>query len=225
VATGSAGYPRRYGRDFRADLAATPAPGQSFDTKMARRFRDHASRIACDFDWNRFRTIVDVGGGQGTVLAAILTTHPDLHDHLVDLAPTAARAATQFAAAGITVRVSITTGSFFDPLPTGADAYLLSDILHDWDDERAHQILARCAAAAGPDGTVLLVEPIRGQGAGTEIDLAMLVFFDGRERTIDELTELAAAHHLHLTSTTPVTTDRTILEFTACTVTPPPLDA
>jgi hypothetical protein len=145
VATGSAGYPRRYGRDFWADLlAATPALGQSFDTKMARRFRDHASRIAGDFDWNRFRAIVDVGGGQGTVLAAILTTHPDLHGHLVDLAPTTARAATRFAAAGITDRVSITTGSFFDPLPTGADAYLLSDILHDWDDERAHQILARC---------------------------------------------------------------------------------
>lgn len=213
VATGSAAYPRRYGRDFWADLAATPELGQSFDTKMARRFRDHAPRIARDFDWHRFQTVADIGGGQGTVLSAILTTHPDLQGHLVDLAPTAARAATQFATAGLADRVRITTGSFFDPLPTGADAYILSDILHDWDDEHAHQILARCADAAGPDGTVVLIEPVRGQGAGTELDLSMLIFFGSYERTIDELTELAAAHHLRLATTTPIAPDRTLLEF------------
>lgn len=214
VATGQPGYPRRYGRDFWADLAATPALGQSFDAKMARRFREHAPRIAGAVDWRRFHTVADIGGGQGTVLAAILTAHPELHGHLVDLAPTAARAATQFKTAGLADRVRITTGSFFDPLPTDADAYLLSDIMHDWDDEHAHQILARCADAAGPGGTVLLVEPVRGQGAGTELDLSMLIYFGGYERTIDELTELADAHHLRLTATKPIAPDRTLLEFT-----------
>jgi hypothetical protein len=211
--TGQAAYPQRYGQDFWADLAATPALQRSFDAKMTRRFREHAPKIAHRFDWHRFRTVVDVGGGQGTVLSAVLQAHPTVHGRLVDLAPTAARAAQEFAAAGLSGRASAVAGSFFEPLPEGADAYILSDILHDWDDEHAGKILARCAEAAGSDGVILVIEPVRGQGADTAIDLSMLVFFGGRERSIDELAELAAGHGLELASTTPVTEGRTLLEF------------
>ena len=104
-------------------------------------------------------------------------------------------------------------GSFFDPLPAGADAYLLSDILHDWDDDHARRILAGCRQAAAPNGTVVVIEPVRGQGAGTAMDLFMLMCFGGRERTVDELTALAADSGLELRGSSPVADGRTALEF------------
>ncbi|ATL68971.1 methyltransferase [Nocardia terpenica] len=215
VRTGQAAYPRRYGRDFWSDLADTPALRESFDAKMTRRFQAIAPQIAQRYDWSRFTTIVDVGGGQGAVLSAILQAHPSVRGHLVDLPATAARAATEFAAAGLTDRATVVAGSFFDPLPAGADAYLLSDILHDWDDAHAHEILSRCAQAAGTTGTILIIEAIHGRGSHTAIDLTMLVFFGGRERTLDEFTTLIGAHGLHLKSVSEVADNRTLLEITA----------
>ncbi len=213
VTTGEPAYLRRYGREFWDDLAANPALQQSFDAKMARRFREQAPQIAERYDWNRFRDLVDVGGGQGTVLSAVLTAHPQVRGRLIDLPPTAARAVEEFAAVGLEGRATATAGSFFDPLPAGADAYILSDILHNWDDEHAHTILARCAEAAGPTGAVLVIEPLRGRGADTAIDLSMLVFFGGYERTVEELARLAAGHSLELKAVTPVADGRTLLEF------------
>lgn len=107
----------------------------------------------------------------------------------------------------------MTAGSFFDPLPAGADAYLLSDILHDWDDEHAHRILARCAEAARPGGRVLVIEAVGGIGAQTEWDLVMLVLYGGRERRLGELRELAAAHGLVFDSLSTLTEQRSLLEF------------
>ena len=95
----------------------------------------------------------------------------------------------------------------------GADAYLLSDILHDWDDDHARKILAGCHRAAAPDGTVVVIEPVRGQGADTAIDLFMLMCFAGRERTVDELAALAAECGLELRDSSPVTDGRTAMEF------------
>ncbi len=214
VATGRSGYERHYGRDFWTDLAATPALQSSFDAKMTRRIRIKAEQIARRFDWSRYPRLVDVGGGQGSLLAAILDAHPELHGQLVDLPATATRAADAFATAGLTHRATTTAGSFFDPLPTGADAYILHDILHDWDDQHAHLILGQCAMAAGTSGNILVIEAMRDHNADTGIDLAMMVFFGGRERSQAELTTLAAQHHLTLSSTTQVAVNRTLLEFT-----------
>jgi hypothetical protein len=105
-------------------------------------------------------------------------------------------------------------GSFFDPLPPGADAYLVSDIVHDWDDDHARRILARCHEAAAPDAAVVVIEPVRNQGSETAIDLFMLMCFAGRERTVAELTALAADSGLTLRTTTAVSDGRTALEFT-----------
>ena len=119
----------------------------------------------------------------------------------------------RFAAAGLDDRASAVPGSFFDPLPTGADAYLLSDVLHDWDDEHARTILGGCRQAAAPNGTVVVIEPVRGQGADTAMDLFMLMCFGGRERTVDELAGLAADSGLVLHGAGPVAEGRTALEF------------
>ncbi|WP_181776347.1 methyltransferase [Amycolatopsis pittospori] len=213
VATGQAGYVRRYGRDFWSDLAEHPRLRETFDRQMTQRFSEQIPRLVAGFDWSRFGSVVDVGGGHGSLLAAILTANPAMRGHLVDLAPTAAGAVETFREQHLEDRTEVTGGSFFDPLPTGADAYLLSDILHDWDDENAHRVLARCVEAARPGGRVLLIEAVGGLGARTEGDLVMLVLYGGRERRLDELRDLAAAHGLVFDSVTTLTEQRSLLEF------------
>ncbi len=213
IATGEAGYVRRYGKDFWADLAENPHLRETFDRQMTQRYLTQVPRFVTGFDWSRFGTLVDVGGGHGSLLAAILKANPSMRGHLVDLAPTAAAAEAELREQGLGNRVEVSAGSFFDPLPAGADAYLLSDILHDWDDEQAHRILARCAEAAGAGSRVLVIEAVGGLGAQTEWDLVMLVLYGGRERRLDELRELAAAHGLVFDSVTTLTEERSLLEF------------
>jgi hypothetical protein len=213
VATGEAAYPRRYGQDFWADLAERPRLRESFDRQMSLRFADRIAQVVAGVDWSRFTTVVDVGGGQGTLLAAILTAHPRLRGHLVDVEATAADARETFAAHGLADRVDVTGGSFFDPLPAGGDAYVLFDILHDWADEHAHRILARCAEAAGPTGRILVIEGVLGLRADTQSGLTMLVLYGGRERRLAEFGELGAAHGLVLDSVTALTDERCLLEF------------
>jgi 2,7-dihydroxy-5-methyl-1-naphthoate 7-O-methyltransferase len=212
ITTGTSAYVQRYGREFWADLDLRPELRRSFDAQMNWRFRVQAAQLAERLDWSRFREVLDVGGGDGNVLAAILHAHPDLRGRVLELSPTAT-AATRFARAGLDDRAGVVAGSFFDPLPVGADAYLLCDILHDWDDDHARKILAGCRRAAGPSGAVLVIEPVRGQGVGTAIDLFMLMCFGGRERTVDELAELAADCGLVLHAAGPVADGRTVLEF------------
>jgi 2,7-dihydroxy-5-methyl-1-naphthoate 7-O-methyltransferase len=213
ITTGTPGYVRRYGRDFWADLDADPQLRRSFDAQMNWRFQVQATQIAERFDWSRFSEVLDVGGGDGNVLAAILHAHPGLRGRVLDVPPTATAATRRFAAAGLDGRAGAVSGSFFDPLPVGADAYLLSDILHDWDDDNARTILTGCRRAAAPAGTVVVIEPVRGQGANTGIDLFMLMCFGGRERTVDELAGLAADCGLVPRGATPVADGRTVLEF------------
>jgi len=212
VRTGEAAYPVRYGQDFWADLAARPELRQGFDGWMNRRFATHAPQIARRFDWSRFSRVVDVGGGDGTLLTEILLANPGLHGHVVDLPATADAATRRFAEAGLGDRATATAGSFFDPLPAGADAYVLSDILHNWGDEGARAILAGCAEAAGPDGVVLVIEIMRSPpGPHTAFELSMAVFFGGRERTPAEVAALVPG--LTLAATTKVADNRQLLEF------------
>ncbi|VVJ19452.1 Uncharacterised protein [Amycolatopsis camponoti] len=208
VTTGEPGYDRRYGRDFWGDLAEHPPLRESFDRQMTHRLRADAPQLAAGYDWGRFATVVDVGGGPGTLLAAILAAHPGTRGRLVDVDVSVA--ARTFAAEE---RASVVAGSFFDPLPAGADAYLLCDILHDWDDEHAGRVLARCVEAARPDSRVLVVEAVGGRRGRTDMDLAMLVIFGGRERRVAEFEALAAPHGLVLDAVTDVSEGRSVLEF------------
>jgi hypothetical protein len=213
ITTGEAAYPRRYGQDFWADLAEHPHLRESFDRQMTQRFHEQIPRIVAGFDWSRFATVVDVGGGRGTLLAAVLTAHPGMRGQLVDLEPTAAAAARTFRDHGLDDRVDVFGRSFFEPLPAGADAYVLFDVLHNWDDEHAHRILARCVEAAHPTGRVLVIEAAGGSRGNSEMDLTMLVHYGSRERGIDEFSAFAAPHGLVLDSVTPLTDDRCLLEF------------
>jgi hypothetical protein len=137
ITNGTPAYSHRYGREFWADIGATPKLRRSFDVQMNWRFQVHAPQIAERFDWSRFPEILDVGGGDGTLLAEILRVHPGVRGWVLELSPTTTAAIERFQTAGLGDRGGAVVGSFFDPLPVGADAYVLSDILHDWDDEHA----------------------------------------------------------------------------------------
>jgi SAM-dependent methyltransferase len=156
---------------------------------------------ACD--WSGVRHVVDVGGGTGALLAEVLRADPGIRATLVDLPDTVARGREFLAERGLDGRCDFAGQSFFDPLPAGADVYVLSAVLHDWDDEAATAILRRCAEAAGGTGRVVIVESHGTAGDDpamfAEMNLRMLVLSGGRERRIADYRTLAAAAGLTAT--------------------------
>jgi hypothetical protein len=202
VRTGEAGYPRQFGRDFWPDLAADPARTASFDAQMGSDVAAWAPAVVGAFDWSRCGHVVDVGGGNGTLLAALLTAYPSLRGTVFDQPATVDAAIATLRAAGVGDRADVVAGSFFDEdaIPAGAGAYLLCAVLHDWDDESAAAILRRCAAAAGDAGRVVVVEKTGAEGAepSTAMNLRVLVYFGGRERDVDAIVDLAAPTGLTL---------------------------
>ncbi|MFD1832748.1 methyltransferase [Streptomyces desertarenae] len=194
VRTGRAGFPEQFGTSFWEDLEADPERAASFAARMGADLRIRAEGIVGGFDWGSLGHVVDVGGGDGSLLIALLAEHPRLRGTVVDLPDTAAIARRSLEAAGLADRTDVVPGSFFDPLPAGAGGYLLSSVLHDWDDASAKAILARCAEAAGRGGSVFVVERIGrdGRPLHTAMDLRMLVYYGGKERGVGEIGTLAA---------------------------------
>ncbi|NKZ05151.1 methyltransferase [Actinomadura latina] len=206
VRTGEPAFPRRFGRTFWDDLSADSGRAASFDALMGGRLVQEAPALAAAYPWGDLGRVIDVGGGNGSLLITILRAHEELRGTVVDLAGPVARAEEAIAEAGLGDRADARAGSFFDALPAGAGGYLLSGVLHDWDDEHAARILQRCAEAGGGTGKVLVVEHVANvQGAerDTEGDLRMLCYVRGRERTLDELGELAEPAGLRVGSVTP----------------------
>ncbi|MFG2776689.1 methyltransferase [Streptomyces prunicolor] len=197
VTTGRPAFDALFGRDFWQDLAAEPRRGAAFDELMSTQLRVGADEVARSYPWETVSHLVDVGGGTGLQLAAILGAHPGPRGTLVDLPATTGQAAALLAEAGVAERVTLRPGSFFDPLPAGADVYLLSRVLHDWSDDKAAAIVERCAQAMGDAGKLLIAEPVLDDGAGayprTDVDLRMLVTTGGRERTFADFAALASA--------------------------------
>lgn len=185
-----------------AALGARQNPGTSWEVAQA---------IAAAYDFSRFETVIDVGGGDGTVLAAILDRYPHLGGIVLDqphLMDDARRVAAQY---GVEARTRVVGGDFFKAVPAG-DVYVLKTILHDWDDAPATRILERCREAMSPHGRVLVVElllPERAtQGGGFTGDIMMLVETGGRERTEREYGAVFAAAGLELTEVRPLHSGR-----------------
>lgn len=202
VRTGEAAYPRRYGRPYWEDLAADPERSASFDALMEAQKTGQAPAIAEAYPWGGLGHVVDVGGGNATLLIAILRAHDGLRGTLLDLAGPAANAERAIAEAGLAERADVVAGSFFDVMPAGAGGYILSSVLHNWDDEDATRILRRCRDAAAPSGKVFVVDhfDVADETSG---DLRMLCYFRGRERDMARLGELASAAGLTAGTVTP----------------------
>jgi 2,7-dihydroxy-5-methyl-1-naphthoate 7-O-methyltransferase len=201
VRTGKPAYHEVFGRSFWEDLEAHPEIAASFDALMGP--PGHGTPdpevLVNPAEWESIRTVVDVGGGTGTLLAEILRAHPHVRGTLVDLPRPVARSAETFSAAGVAGRVTAVAQSFFDPLPAGADLYVLKSVLGDWPDRDAAAILKRCAEAARPTGRVVaFTKSTPGQEASPE--LLMMVLVGGRDRSFEEFRAMARGADLEISA-------------------------
>ena len=191
VRTGAPAYHEIFGKPFWEDLDAHPRIAADFDAligPMGHGPPNPEFQIAGG--WDPVTTVVEVGGGTGAMLAEILRTRPHIRGTLVDLPRTVARAAEIFQSAGVADRATTSGQSFFDPLPAGADIYLLRGILNDWPDREAIAILSRCAEAARPTGRVVVLKSVGADGAPKSLSIEM-VLLGGKHRSVAEFRELA----------------------------------
>lgn len=166
------------------------------------------AKIAAHFPFHRFASLLDVGGGQGHVLAEIMQRHPSMRGALFDL-PQTAEIARAYLAGNDLADCKVVAGDFFTSVPPGFDAYFIKSVLHDWDDEASVRILSRCHDAMPAHARVLvvdiLVEPGKPSGHPHRlIDLEMMVSFGGRERTRQDFEKLFTNAGLKLEQITPV---------------------
>ncbi|WP_151483394.1 methyltransferase [Streptomyces albicerus] len=206
VRTGEPAYPLVHGRSLWQDTLEDPELARSYAELMATHTTWAAPEVVAAHPWPEHGHVVDVGGGSGSLLARVLTARPGLRGTLLDLPEAAEEARRALEAKGLGARASVHSGSFFDPLPAGADLYLLTWVLHDWNDDDALRILRRCAAAATPGGgggEILIVENLVTGGRRADVaaamDLRLLVLFGGRERTPRQLDDLITRAGLRVT--------------------------
>jgi hypothetical protein len=216
VRTGETAFERLYGRSYFAYLGEHPEQGKIFDAAMTS-FSSRAMRAMLDaYDLSDVGTLADVGGGLGTNLAAALRRYPAMRGVLFDQPHVVARARPVLEAAGVSDRCAVEGGDFFEAAPSGADAYLLGHILHDWDDARAGLILDTLRRAMPAGARLLLVEHVLpeadGASFGKLLDLLMMVLLGGLERTEAEYRRLFAAHGFRLTRVVPTAGDVSVVE-------------
>jgi hypothetical protein len=186
-----------------------PEHATLFNNMMTEWTASVAPTVAAAYDFSAIQTLVDVGGGHGQMLASILQVHPTLHGVLFDLPYVVAGASPLLETAGVASRCEAIGGDAFTAVPAGYDTYLLSRVIHDWNEERAIALLTRCHQAMPPWGKVLLVERViltdsTPQVLVMESDVQMLVMAGGKERTDAEYRALLNAAGFELTRLIPV---------------------
>lgn len=207
VRTGENAFRHVHGMDSWTYREQHPELSAAFDRAMTTNTRRMNLSLLSAYDFSQFGTIVDVGGGRGALMTAILGKHPTVQGVLFDQPHVVAGATQVFLDAGITSRCQIVGGDFFTEVPAGGDAYLLKFILHDWEDEEATAILRSCRQAIPRHGKLLVIE--REVGAPNTdwdpkfTDLLMLVGPGGRERTLAEYVALFAAAGFQLVAAIP----------------------
>jgi hypothetical protein len=197
-------------------LTQHPEAGAIFDEAMTGLSARSITAVANGYDFSQFGTVVDVGGGHGTLLTAILRTAPQLRSILFDLPNVVAGAQQQFDVAGLAGRCQVITGNFFEQVPSGGDAYILKSIIHDWDDKRSITLLTNCHRAMAPQGKLLLVEAVLPRGNDPFfykwMDLHILVTLGGQERTETEFKALLEAAGFRLARVLPTQSPHSIIE-------------
>jgi hypothetical protein len=196
VKTGEPAPIRLRGTTFFEYLDTNPELAAVFNDAMTSMSAMATDPVLAVFDFSGFRRIVDVGGGHGSLLAAVLQSAPDAHGVLFDLPSVVEGAPPVLDAAGVGDRCTVSAGSFMDAVPEGGDTYLLKTSIHDWDEETALLILRNVRAAMGPQAKLLLMEMVLPQHTssyfGTMLDLEMLAIAGGKERTSSEYSNLLA---------------------------------
>jgi hypothetical protein len=208
VQHGGSAFEHVYGKGLFDYLSQHPEKGADFQRSMLARAHQEAADAISVYDFSPFRRAVDVGGGYGILLSEVLRATPALHGVLFDLPPVVARAAERLGGADLRTRSEIIGGDFFQSVPAGGDLYILSRVIHDWDDAASVRILANCHAAIPEGGTLLLVEAVLPERAcdqpgAIQMDLHMLTLLHGRERTAAEYRTLLAASGFELNRVIP----------------------
>lgn len=208
----------QFGRVFPAPffdwLAQDEQAGNTFHAGMAAQSDAENGRIAGSYDFSRVGTLVDVGGGHGGFLVEVLRNSPNARGVLFDEAHVLA--GHRLGEARITDRSETVAGDFFEEVPSGADAYVLKRILHDWDDDTSVRILSRCREAMPEHGRVLVVDAVIPAGnephPGKDLDMLLMTSLPGKERTAAEFDEVLRAAGLSLTRVIPTSTPLSIVE-------------
>ena len=206
VRTGQPAFPRIFGQSFFAYLASHPGDAAIFNTVMTQGVAWTTPALLAAYDFSRFETLMDVGGGEGALLRDILAATPGLRGVLFDLPGVVAGAPAVLGREA--ARCQIVGGNFFESVPEGADAYLFKGVIHDWPDEEAAKILRNVRRVIRPGGTLLLIEGIADSAARPAglMDLLMLTI-GGRERTEAEFRALLSGADFAITRI--LNTDRT----------------
>jgi SAM-dependent methyltransferase len=186
VMTGRPAFDAVFGCNLFEYLDKTPHMAERFHAAMAEVAAKLAPAVLRAYDFSAVSQLVDVGGGTGALLTAILGAHPRLHGVVYDAPAAVERATRRFAEAGLSDRATAVAGNFFDRVPA-SDAYILRGVIHDWNDDEAIAILTNCRRAVADDGRVLVIEHVIPEGSEPSFsrlqDLDMLVMTGGRERT------------------------------------------
>jgi len=220
VRTGEPAFRKRGITDHFGEIAKDPEGAAIFDAAMANFTRMISVAVAASYDFDRFSTVVDVGGGNGALLRGILKQFPRLQGIVFDQPHVVERAAPAIAASDVADRCRLVGGDFFREVPPGGDAYLLKHVIHDWDDERATTILGACRRVMRPDAKLLIVEGVyppridasadsRGAAAN---DVNMLVNTGGRQRSESEFRDLYDAAGFTLTGIVPTPARVAVIE-------------
>ncbi|MFE0019619.1 methyltransferase [Amycolatopsis sp. NPDC059021] len=193
-------------------FAGEPEQSAVFNAAMSQGTRDFAEAAPRYYDFGRYATIADLGGGDGTLLAGILRSAPGSRGILFDLEAGSTGAAENLGAAGVSERCDVVAGDFREAVPQGADLYVIKSALHNWDDDQAAVILGNCRAAMNQGGRVLIADPVLPDVLSEDerlfdpylMDLHMLVVVGGKERTRSEFETVCARAGLAVTAITPV---------------------
>ena len=216
VRTGETAFKFTHGVDVWERRREHLDESEAFDAAMGAVTRAAERAIVGGYDFSRFKVFADIGGGNGTFLAAILSANPHTTGIVFDQQHVVAGAPAVLEAAGVADRCQVVGGNFFESVPAGADAYVLKWIIHDWRDPEAISILENCRNAMPPDGRVVIVEreiAAPNEGAAAKwTDLQMLAMAGGLERTTEEFSQLLSRAGLRLVSATPTSSSFVVFE-------------
>lgn len=216
IETGKKAFDKVFGQPIFDYLGEHLDKAQVFDAAMVGIHGRESNAVQIAYDFTGINTVVDIGGGNGSQLSALLHAHPSMRGILFDLAHVIERAKAPVAAAGLADRCELVPGSFFENVPSGADAYFMRHIIHDWDDEKSLTILRNCHRAMPAQARLLLVESVIPPGnepfAGKFLDLVMLMIPGGKERTEDEYRALFAEAGFKLNRIVPTGTEVSVIE-------------
>ena len=216
VQTGKTGFEKAQGMPLFDYLAQHPEDASLFNETMVGFHSQEPPAVAAAYDFSTFKTIVDIGGGMGSLLAAILTRYAGPRGVLFDLPHVVAEAPALLKAKGVNDRVTIEAGDFFKTVPASGDAYVLSHIIHDWDEDQCLTILGHIRKAMNSGGRLLITEMVLPAGdtphPGKMLDMAMLVWPGGQERTLAEYDHLLSKGGFHLTRVVPTNSTVNVVE-------------